>query len=64
MSVVALALTEQILPFTRSEGGTHDPQTEPERLRAEAGALGEVPVTAEDELVDWVVTPEGVRKRT
>lgn len=60
---MALALTEQMLPFPAAEG-TADPQTEQERLRMEARALREVPVTADDELVDWVVMPEGVRKRT
>ncbi|KAI5448807.1 hypothetical protein NCC49_006355 [Naganishia albida] len=61
--LVALALSEQMLPFPPSEQGKSDPQTEQEKLRAAARALQEVPVNEDDELVDWVVTPEGVRKR-
>lgn len=52
-----------MLPFPPSEQGKSDPQTEQEKLRAAARALQEVPVNEDDELVDWVVTPEGVRKR-
>jgi hypothetical protein len=51
-----------MLPFP-SEPQTEEPRTEQERLKAHARALREVPVTEDDELVDWVVTPEGVRKR-
>jgi hypothetical protein len=54
-----------MVPFPLSdEEGLTELRTEQERLRVRASALKEVPVTDEDELVDWVVTPEGVRKRT
>lgn len=63
VSVVALALTEQMLPFPGGPAAV-EPTTDQERLRARARALSEVPVTEDDELVDWIVTPDGVRKRS
>jgi hypothetical protein len=60
---VALALTQQILPFPSDAMPTDHPKTEQERLQATARALTEVPVTEDDVLMDWIVTPDGVRRR-
>ena len=58
---VALALSEQVLPFASE--AANEPQTDQERLQARARALTEVPTTEDDVLMDWIVTPQGVRRR-
>lgn len=60
---VALALSQQILPFPLDASDVDEPKSEQERLQASARALTEVPVTDDDVLMDWVVTPEGIRRR-
>ncbi|GHJ87016.1 hypothetical protein NliqN6_3418 [Naganishia liquefaciens] len=59
--LVALALSEQVLPFASE--AANEPQTDQERLQARARALTEVPTTEDDVLMDWIVTPQGVRRR-
>ena len=48
-------------PFPSETVG--EPQTDQERLRAQARGLTEVPVTEDDVLMDWIVTAEGMRRR-
>ena len=58
---VALSLVEQVLPFPAASSSI-PPVTEQDRLRAKAAELKQVPVTEDDERMDWIVTAEGVRK--
>jgi hypothetical protein len=50
-----------MLPFSSSTKSS-PPLTEQEQLRAKAVGLQEVPVTEDDERMDWIVTAEGVLK--
>ncbi|KAJ9103250.1 hypothetical protein QFC21_002673 [Naganishia friedmannii] len=45
-----------------SARGEKPPLLEQEQLRAKAAKLQQVPVTEDDERMDWIVTAEGVRK--